>query len=486
MGRNSANILALGWLITLLGAIGLGLTLTLDLHANEQNQGFVAGNCLKGNSFFEQTDLTRGEIDQFSSNAMAYTIIGVSNSRYRLILDYRISGADRQLLQTRIFITSIELPDDLKLKILLNGATEGEATIDTKPYYYLTKDLTLNSDKASLALSLYRDSTCEFSTQELVVVDKTLQYGEVIENWQDSPVLANFQESNINLKPGDNFVSFDDWIYLKEALNKGVAVDYFSPKFNKWLALRKDNAIVWPGRVYRLHNFSSHNIALDISKNFRVPNDLNAATLQKGWNLVNLSKSSLSDNKFCLNPDPVNLISSDVHSLKDLIESEHVTKIYAKDAQEALDLQSPEKFKSGQYWVFLENEKQSSFKIPNLVLDLVGAGDSYSSSTIPLKFTVENKDRASHWVVSSDVADPCQIGIRVKDKKNNLVFDDYGSANCPLWPKLEELKINQKKEYNYLWKPPSGLKGDYIMELYFSYSRLPGNRLIKSSSITLK
>jgi hypothetical protein len=140
----------------------------------------------------------------------------------------------------------------------------------------------------------------------------------------------------------------------------------------------------------------------------------------------------------------------------------------------------------GNFWIKLSKEPDHATKIPNLVLSVEGVGDSFAGRQVPMKIIIENQDSYMHQVISSSVSDPCQVGIRVKNAKGKIIYDDFKKRICPLWPKLEDLSIGGKKEYNYLWEAPATLKGNYTVDIYFNYSRLFGNQLIKSSSINLK
>ncbi len=470
--------------------VGLGLTLTLDLSSSKVSSGYSSGKCVTGKSFYKRSDLTKIEKEQFSSNASGYEIIGTSGVKYRLILDYRVNGASRDRLQTRTFISSDNFPSPLKLKLLINSAIVSQSDISSNtPYYYFAKEFPLEAKKIAYAASLYIGENCEFSSDELVSIDELYEYGQKVDNWpENADILANFKNQNISLVTGENLVSFDDWTYLAGLIDRGIEINYFSPRANKWLKMSKKNAIAYPGRIYKLKNSSSSTLTFK-TPSFRVPDDLNSQALEQGWNLMNLKGQSPNDNKFYLNPDPINLISEKQKTLSELISSKLITAIFKQDNdnQDNVSLEeSQTKIKQGKYWLKLTSEADTSFKMPNLILNIEGSGNSFSSNQVPLKLTVENKDSASHFVVSSDVLDPCQIGIKVKDNRGKIVYDSFSSRVCPLWPNMEELKVNEKKEYNYLWEAPKGIKGDYTLEAYFNYSRLPGNKIIKKSSLTFK
>lgn len=491
MGRNSANILSLGWLITLLGVVGLGLTLTLDLSTSAKVSNYVSGNCLTGKSYYGESDLTENEKKQFSSNAVAIDAIGTSQKRYRLVIDYLISGVSRDNLETKVFLSADEPIKNFKYQFLLNSTVQEENKVSGDlPFFYQSKDYRLNSAESSIGVAYYLNDKCEFSVQDLVLVSKSAEYGKKVTNWSKSEVaLSNFESKELELNPGENFISFSDWVSLEDLIRKGLKVQFFSPKQNRWLNLQKASAISYPGRVYRVNNPSSTKLKIAQPAPFRVPNDLNKNILEQGWNLIEIDESDASKSKFYANPDPINLIATQHFSINELIAAKKITSLFKVEngKKSELNIANHEiSISSGRYWLHLNNESNIPLKMPNIVLSVEGGGNTISSHQVPLKLIVENKDDSSHFVVSSNHLDPCQIGIRVRDKSGKIITDDFSGKVCPLWPSLAELKVNEKKEYNYLWVVPKNIKGDFVIEAYFNYSRLSGNRIIKTSSITLK
>ena len=494
MSRNSAYILALGWLMVLLGAVGLILTYLVSSSDVASTLTYTSGNCPLAETYYKQSDLTKVEQKQFSTNAIAYDLIGASHQRYRLVIDYSIDSQTRDKLEVKTYLSSSSSLMPLTINYLLNGTISQSDSLkgEGRNYFVSSESLKIDSNSNLLGISIIPKDSCEFSANELLKINKQDEYGKVLSNWKSSSsALANFQGDTLELSPGDNYVAFDDWSYVGKILSQGIEISYFSPKSNKWLDLSTSEPITRPGTAYLIRNTTQAKISVAMPKPFRVPDDLNSSVIEKGWNLVALNSSDkkIKDYQVAINPDQINLISPKLYSLGELVDGGYISEINPIKDAEAVKLDVNKALNeqaTGKYWIKLGKEPESKLKIPNLILNVEGMGDSFASRQIPLKISIENKDSVKHQIISATSSDPCQIGVIVRDSKGKTIFDDFSKRACPLWPNLEDLSPGSKKEYNYLWEAPANLKGNYVMDVYFTYSRLAGNKLVKSASITLK
>ncbi|MFH1855565.1 MAG: hypothetical protein ABH810_04155 [bacterium] len=493
MGRTSSNILVFGLTITLLAVVGLGLTLVSDKRENKQSL-YLVGECPLDNVYFRSSDLTYRERRQFSSDASAFDVIGTSQNKYRLIVDYSLETSTRKNLQLKALLTPKTDVGFSQMNILVNAVEVDSVEADKQdngPVYLSTK-IPLDSNDNNLGIELRSEKGCEFRTNSLLKLEQARGVSDEGGEGFDSAVLSNYQTEEIILSPGDNYVGFEDWSYLPDLFKHNLKIYKFSLISQAWEKTGKYDYVAEPNRAYLISNPNIKNLTIDLPRPYRVPNDINQISLAKKWNMISVddAQNNLSDLQVNINQKPTELISQTTYKIGNLVQKELIRKIFILNDDgdfEQIDLgKINEQPSSGIFWIYLENEPESDLKIPNLVFDVQGLGDSFESNQIPIKISVENKDDSPHYLVASGINDPCQLGLRVKNDQGKIIFDDFSNKVCPLWPTLEKLSENDKKEYNYLWEAPRDLKGEFILEFYLNYSRLGTPQLVKSSNVTIK
>ena len=493
MGRTSSNILVFGLTITLLAVVGLGLTLASDKR-EDKHLLYSVGDCPLDNVYFRSSDLTHREKRQFSSEAFAFDVIGTSRNKYRLIIDYLLETSTRKNLQVKVLLTPKTEVDFSQMNILINAVETDsiEAEKQDDGPVYLSSKIALDSNDNHLGIELRNKKGCEFRVNNLLKLEQARSSLEETSGTFDSPALSNYQTEEIILSPGNNYVGFEDWSYLPDLFEHNFEIYKYDSISQTWEKMGKYNYIAEPNKAYLISNPNSENLAISLPRSYRVPDDINSITLTKGWNILNIDdpQIDLPDLPIAINQKPIDLISRKIYTVEDLIEKDLIKKIFFLtngEEFEQIDLNKiSEQSSSGIFWIYLESEPENDLKIPNLIFDVEGLGDSFESNQIPIKINVENKDNIPHYLVASGINDPCQLGLRVKDDRGKVIFDDFTNKICPLWPTLEKLSENDKKEYNYLWEAPKNLKGEFVLEVYLNYSRLGVPQLVKSSTITIK
>ena len=493
MSKNSANILAFALTVIVLSLVGFCLINPLKINAADNPSLLLSGQCPVGRSFYKKSDLKLAEKAIFSDNAVAYSILGTSSKKYRVVIDYSSNNNLKDRIKVKYYI----LPDkgnlgDISVQLLINGIENEKSLSDQDAHsdtsVYRSAEANLSNGKNTIGLIIKKKNDCEFKANELFAIDSNNPILKE-KNLNVSETTAKTLESaNLRLKPGVNYYGSRDWMNFQKLQERGLKTVYYNPTKQAWT---EEKEIGEPGRAYAIINSSKDDLEVIRPQDYRVPDDINYPSVAKGWNLLYYNPSNDPPGKMRVyfNSNEKNFISKDSFALLDLVRDGRASsKIYSieRGNLKENDLNRLENFE-GPFWFNISSEPKTTARQVNLGLSIIGGGDTYAKGDfIPFKLNILNNDTSSHYLVSSGIADPCQIKLEITDREGKQVFDDLNMKNCPLWPNLEELSPGSKKEYNYTWLVPSYLSGELKVRAYLNYSRLGEDYILDETQVVIK
>lgn len=495
MNKDSANILVFGWAIILLSLIGGVLLININLELSSKNALLLSGDCPIAKSFYQKSDLKNSEKNQFSSNAVAISAIGGSQTSYRIVFDYAITGELRDKVQVKVLVGSVGGGSlgGISISPLLNGTKEEKKSdpnssgVDST--LYNSFELNSSSRNNTLGLLINKNDGCEFQLNNLINIDsKTVSRGVNKGFSGTDSAIKLTKSSQLELSPGSNYFGSLDWFDLKQLTSQGLKTSYFNSRTKTWV---QEKQFGEPNLAYEIYNPLKDKIKVDVPSDYRVPDDINFPQVSQGWNFLYQGNSeSISQMKLSFNPENRDFVSGDNPSIKDLVDKGFASN-WAFRVQDGklvkFDLNGSSPIDQGPFWLFINKAPDSILKQINLSLNVNGGGDTYQQGQfIPFKITIFNNDQLSHYLVSSAEVDPCQMKVVIVNDGGKTVFDGSGNQACPSWPNLEELSPGAKKEYNYTWQVPNHVTGNLTLYVYFDYSRLNGQKLLGEAKVLVK
>jgi hypothetical protein len=479
--------LVFSWALIAISIVGFALTGLLSSETSISKANYLSGGCAVGSSYYQIVDFKNSEKQYFTKRAIAISAIGSSTNEYRILVDYFYYSDGRDKIRVKYQIESPQNFVSPSFKILINGVEEpssfkGEDIRSGRLNFTSGSGvIELESEKDKIGFAFSQNDKCELKINDLIHLNAANKGKS--DGFVDS--IKPIKNSTLILKPGFNYYGSEDWFDLTDLANKGFKVLAYNGKAKQWA---KERAVGEAGRGYAIYNPTKSEIVLDSPREYRVPDDIDNNRIQKGWNLIYLNGRGLSSQRFSINNKTKEFTTSKKLSFSELtVQKAASSTIYAVSEGnfKKTDLSKLDNFE-GLVWLYLFNEPTTVLKQNNLVLSLLGVGDTYTAgSEVNLGVEILNNDSLSHYLTVGSEIDSCQIGLQVLDQSGNKIYDSQPGKDCSLWPKLDELPPGAKKEYNYRWVIPKEATGKLKVRATLDYSRL-GQSIINESEISVK